>query len=1079
MKSPILRYLLVVVYIHVTSFFASTQSVTEIVTDFNGYWRSGIRPNVNPVAPNNSHNLVAFTWKGVRYSTGVNNALLTTNSLTYTAGSYKALPISSFSMVPSSGTYVGFGQLYDGVATGGSTPAPPNNIPFYLTDGINGLNLGTAIYNLPAGNMIYDVGVFDIARIGDGIPDIIITQMGEINTTAIDTFKFVNPSGVTVGNPIALTFAGADTLGICDNDFYGASTNPMTFTSSFYPNNTKRAIRLYAFEISDFGLTAGDFATIDKFIHRTSGQSDPAFVAYNTLAIQLLPNNNPGCFTTLPGLWLKGNDGTSTITNNQKLTLWQDRSPNTLTLEQNNTTYQPQFKDATNAFNYNAYINFDNTNRLLSPNSPFADTASNADIFIVGRPTNTTAATKHKIIGFSRRATDNTGTNAGDYPAISYLPNGQVTIDSGNTRLATSTATGSNTIFLQQIHYTQGGSRSIQFFKNGTADGSANTSRSFGRWTFQLGDITTGRQSDLDIAEVIIFPQNLVADDRIKIASYLAVKYGLTLSHNYVAGNNNIIWNRTNNAGYNNTVFGIGREDCQGIHRKQSKSVEADALITIGNVAISADNITNFNLMTNNTYSMMGDNGASLSLQTTEVPAGCYQRVGREWKVQETGNVGNIAMRVPAASSASTIKLPAAINNVMYLLVDNDGDFSNGIINIVPMTLNGTNWEVSYNFANGNFFTFATDNGAVVRDRNDLPTPWPAASAVVNGCDTNGDALISLSDMNGLRPMVWAGNAVTTEATANTNSTATGDNADDGLVIPAILSRQTPNTFTILLNGTIANSTAHYRLWIDWNGDGNFGNDVDGNGNPATYAGSAIINGTTPTSVNISALAPNQALTNYAIRLIVSNSAIANNYITNPAFVYNIANGEVEDYFTAAIILPLKLENFSYTEAACKIRLKWRTSWEKETKEFIVEGSNNGTNFSAVTTIPSKNQEAGASYEYTIPATTQYKYYRLKMKDIDAEFTYSQVVHVNTSCETSGLQITPNPASSQTVITSSKTIKKIELLTTAGQVVETYILQQRQSATYTLSLRNLAKGIYIVKVTGMDETVSHIKLIKE
>lgn len=1048
------------------------QSVTELVTDFGGYWISS-HASINPVHPNNSHNLAAFSWNGVRYSTGVNDALLTSRGLTFTPGSYKALPISALSAAPTAGTYIGLGQLYDGVATGGSSPPPANNIPFYLTDGANGLNMGTAVYNLPASNLTFEIGLFNIARIGDGIPDIIVTQVGEISSSSIDSFKFINPSGGTVGNAIAVTFAGADSLGIIDMDFYNASVSPMTFASGFYPSNTKRAVRMYAFELSDFGLNSSNFGLIDKFVERLSGSSDQAFVAYNTATIQILPNSNPGCFATMPGLWLKANDGTSTIINDQKNALWQDRSPNTYTMEQNTTANQPQFKDATNAFNFNAHLNFDAANKLVAPNSPFTAITNNTDIFIVGRPTNATV--KNKIIGFSRNATDNSGTGAGDFPAISYNELGQVAVDSGTVNLLTGTATGNlNTIFLEQINYTQGAGASIQLSKNGTADGSVSTAKNLGTFTFQLGDMAPGDNgSDLDLAEVIIFPSNLAATERQIVETYLALKYGITLSHNFISGAGTTYWNLANNTGYNNNLFGIGREDCQGMHRKQSKSINPAALVTIGNIAIAPDNISNNNLVNNNAFQMMGDNAGALTWQSTETPAACYQRVGREWKVRETGIIGSLQLRVPAATSTLAVKLPAAVNNVVYLLVDNDGDFSSGLISVVPMVLNGTNWESSYNFADGNYYTFATDL-STNRDFNDLPNTWPGASAGINGCNTNGDAVINLSDVNGSRPMVWAGNSVTAEASAVTNATASVDGADDGLVLPPIVSRYQNNVFTVNLNGTIAGATAYFRFWIDWNTDGNFGNDVDGNGNPASYEGSAILTGTGPVPVNVNVLTPFAIRSNFTIRLLVSNAPIANTYATNSSFVYNIGNGEVEDYFFASTVLPVNLRSFTYTETNCKVILHWSTAKEENLKAFVVEGSADGSNFHAVATIAAQNNINGANYFYTTNNPAD-KYYRLKMNDQNNSFEYSGVLHAATACDAQQISIAPNPAKDILNARGLPLKGVVKILDATGRVV---LQQTITNSNMQLNIARFAEGGYYVLVFKDGTVVHREKVVK-
>jgi hypothetical protein len=113
----------------------SQYNVTEIITDYNGYWKSSAASN-NSVKPDNSHNLVSFSFNGNRYSTGVNDALLTGNGQSFIAGDYRALPVTSVSSAVTSNTKIGLGYMYDGVANGPSTPAPINNIPYYLTDGI-------------------------------------------------------------------------------------------------------------------------------------------------------------------------------------------------------------------------------------------------------------------------------------------------------------------------------------------------------------------------------------------------------------------------------------------------------------------------------------------------------------------------------------------------------------------------------------------------------------------------------------------------------------------------------------------------------------------------------------------------------------------------------------------------------------------------------------------------------------------------------------------------------------------------------------------------------------------------------
>src|SRR5688500_9704293 len=127
------------------------QAVTEVITDYGGYWKSG-NTAINPIKPDNSHNLIAFSYNGIRYSTGVNDQLLQNKGLSFVADDFKALPVSSITGTINGNTKIGLGAMYDGVFNG-SNPnnKPERNLPKYLSDGLNGLDLGTCIANLPVG----------------------------------------------------------------------------------------------------------------------------------------------------------------------------------------------------------------------------------------------------------------------------------------------------------------------------------------------------------------------------------------------------------------------------------------------------------------------------------------------------------------------------------------------------------------------------------------------------------------------------------------------------------------------------------------------------------------------------------------------------------------------------------------------------------------------------------------------------------------------------------------------------------------------------------------------------------------
>ncbi|HEX2845900.1 MAG TPA: T9SS type A sorting domain-containing protein [Chitinophagaceae bacterium] len=259
------------------SFVSGQQAITGIITDFNSYWKTS-SSSINPVKPNNSHNLLAFTYNGTQYSTGANNTVLASHGQTFVEGDFWSLPLAGYTGTINSNTKVGLGEMYDGVHNGRGSTHYANNITPYLSDGIRGLDIGTCVANIPAGSISFLVTNIRPGNIGDGIPDIIVTQVADPSGSA-DKYAFINASGTVVGETKTVVFTNIPAVANWTADFYEASTNPMTLTSGF--TNTDRPIRLWGADLSDFGITPANYANIREFKINLSGNSDVAFVAYN------------------------------------------------------------------------------------------------------------------------------------------------------------------------------------------------------------------------------------------------------------------------------------------------------------------------------------------------------------------------------------------------------------------------------------------------------------------------------------------------------------------------------------------------------------------------------------------------------------------------------------------------------------------------------------------------------------------------------------------------------------------------------------------------------------------------------
>ncbi len=296
---------------------ASAQvAVTGIVTDYNGYWKSGVG-SVNSIKPTNSHNLLAFTYNNRMFSTGVNDNQLTAHSENFSQGDFWSLPIENITTATTTNTKIGVGEMYDGLHNGAGT-VPVNDPKQYLTDGIKGLDLGTGVANLPAGNLTFFVNNIRPENIGDGFPDVVVTQIADPSAIS-DRYAFLDANGNIVGNYRDIVFSTIAPVGNWTADFWEASRNPMALAGGF--TNTDRALRLWAADLSEFGITPANAGQVRKFKIILSGDSDVAFVAYNKKTIAIT--------TVLP---LSLNDFTAKLNNGNTILNWS-------TATEDNTNY--------------------------------------------------------------------------------------------------------------------------------------------------------------------------------------------------------------------------------------------------------------------------------------------------------------------------------------------------------------------------------------------------------------------------------------------------------------------------------------------------------------------------------------------------------------------------------------------------------------------------------------------------------------------------------------------------------------------------------------------------------------------
>ncbi len=192
------------------------------------------------------------------------------------------------------------------------------------------------------------------------------------------------------------------------------------------------------------------------------------------------------------------------------------------------------------------------------------------------------------------------------------------------------------------------------------------------------------------LSELIFFNTDLGFIDMLKVESYLAVKYGITLdplaatSGGYLTSASTAIWDPTATLTFHNDVIGIGRDDGSTLMQKQSHSFDDIQRIYLNSLATST--ASNTGTFTNDiSYVMMGHNLGALNetaAATAEMPSGMnlVNRIGREYRVTNTNMSNTFSIDMTLTNFTNFTSNPGEL----CLLVDTDDDFSNATVFKVP-----------------------------------------------------------------------------------------------------------------------------------------------------------------------------------------------------------------------------------------------------------------------------------------------------------------------------------------------------------------------------------------------------------
>lgn len=355
-------------------------------------------------------------------------------------------------------------------------------------------------------------------------------------------------------------------------------------------------------------------------------------------------------------LWMKANQGVTVAGSN--VTQWADQSGNGHVFTEGVAANQPIISSFQN---YNPLVNFVSSDKLEDGSAAISSMSAGREYF-----------------GFTKAANTGVLVYFGQNPAVNQanFSYAQTNVKYSGSPLYASEAHNSytNNAFptIANISSANGALSDDINFSFNDGDFSPTVTYLWGTPPYTITPnidfltigakrTTTGSFNNYlsgQIGDIVTFGKVLNDSERKNVRSYLAIKYGVTLTivgslgtvGDYVASNNLNLWKSSINPSFHNNVIGIGRDDDYSLIQKQSQNTANSLRIYIN--TLQATNVLNTGNFTDNiSFALIGDNQGQLCTTTainTEVPTGysITSRIEREWKIKRTNLSQNFTIEI-------------------------------------------------------------------------------------------------------------------------------------------------------------------------------------------------------------------------------------------------------------------------------------------------------------------------------------------------------------------------------------------------------------------------------------------------
>lgn len=444
------------------------------------------------------------------------------------------------------------------------------------------------------------------------------------------------------------------------------------------------------------------------------------------------------------------------VTSGSNVSKWTDQMFGIESTQVRANTNVPTLGANINLFNFNPYLDFTNTNQSLGNEfvAPTEGFNGHIEQFFVTKDN----AYSGRLFGINYDLKlSASGGNKYDWNAFeSAFYRSRAASPSGAT--ATTNFSPALSTTLQNLSHLVSTASSNLFsyrYNGSTIASTTNASYNYiGQGGFVYGANNQGSIGGDDagvtaqLAEHLIVGEALTATERRQVESYLAVKYGITISDltsdaSYRDASGNATF--TTDATFRHDIFGIAKDAAAGIDQRISRSINNDAGNATNIITVSTDtNFTNLNAthadaLSDAQYLIFASNngavaftGGSAITASDGTVFSATEVLATRWKAQDKGGVGCVNMRFNNAAFTA-VTGPTKY----YMIVADDAAFTQNVTYREVTRDASSNIDVTVNFGDNTNSSAATGNYFTIARKNLSITPANLAT-VYTGVNTIG-----------------------------------------------------------------------------------------------------------------------------------------------------------------------------------------------------------------------------------------------------------------------------------------------------------------------------------------------------